>query len=31
MPKLSLVISVYNEEGNIAPLAEKITDSLERP
>jgi glycosyltransferase involved in cell wall biosynthesis len=28
MPKLSLVISVFNEEGNIAPLAEKITDSL---
>jgi glycosyltransferase involved in cell wall biosynthesis len=28
MPKLSLVISVYNEEGNVVPLAEKIADSL---
>jgi glycosyltransferase involved in cell wall biosynthesis len=28
MPKLSLVISVYNEEANVVPLAEKIADSL---
>lgn len=28
MPKLSLVISVYNEEANILPLSEKITESL---
>lgn len=28
MPKLSLVISVYNEESNILPLSEKITDAL---
>jgi glycosyltransferase involved in cell wall biosynthesis len=28
MPKLSLVISVYNEEKNVVPLAEKIADSL---
>jgi len=28
MPKLSLVISVYNEERNVVPLAEKIADSL---
>lgn len=28
MPKLSLVISVYNEEGNVVPLAAKIADSL---
>ena len=28
MPKLSLVISVYNEEKNVVPLTEKITDSL---
>jgi len=28
MPKLSLVISVYNEETNILPLSEKIADSL---
>jgi glycosyltransferase involved in cell wall biosynthesis len=28
MPKLSLVISVYNEEGNVVPLAEKISESL---
>ena len=29
MPKLSLVVSVYNEEENVVPLAEKIADSLE--
>jgi glycosyltransferase involved in cell wall biosynthesis len=29
MPKLSLVISVFNEEANVAPLAEKITGSLQ--
>jgi glycosyltransferase involved in cell wall biosynthesis len=28
MPKLSLVISVYNEEQNVIPLTEKIADSL---
>jgi len=28
MPKLSLVISVYNEEANVIPLTEKITESL---
>jgi glycosyltransferase involved in cell wall biosynthesis len=28
MPKLSLVISVYNEESNIYPLSEKIAESL---
>ncbi len=28
MPKLSLVISVYNEEKNVVPLTEKVTDSL---
>jgi glycosyltransferase involved in cell wall biosynthesis len=28
MPKLSLVISVYNEEMNVLPLTEKIADSL---
>jgi glycosyltransferase involved in cell wall biosynthesis len=28
MPKLSLVISVYNEEKNVVPLTEKIADSL---
>jgi glycosyltransferase involved in cell wall biosynthesis len=28
MPKLSLVISVYNEEKNVLPLTEKIADSL---
>jgi glycosyltransferase involved in cell wall biosynthesis len=28
MPKLSLVISVYNEEGNIIPLADKIREAL---
>lgn len=28
MAKLSLVISVYNEEGNVVPLAAKIADSL---
>ena len=28
MPKLSLVISVYNEEMNVVPLTEKIADSL---
>jgi glycosyltransferase involved in cell wall biosynthesis len=28
MPKLSLVISVYNEEKNVIPLTEKITESL---
>jgi glycosyltransferase involved in cell wall biosynthesis len=28
MPKLSLVISVYNEESNILPLSEKVADSL---
>ena len=28
MPKLSLVISVYNEERNVVPLAEKVADSL---
>jgi glycosyltransferase involved in cell wall biosynthesis len=28
MPKLSLVISVYNEEDNIRPLAGKIRDAL---
>jgi glycosyltransferase involved in cell wall biosynthesis len=28
MPKLSLVISVYNEEMNVIPLADKIADSL---
>jgi len=28
MPKLSLVISVYNEEGNVILLSEKITESL---
>jgi glycosyltransferase involved in cell wall biosynthesis len=29
MPTLSLVISVFNEEANVAPLAEKITGSLQ--
>jgi glycosyltransferase involved in cell wall biosynthesis len=29
MPKLSLVISVYNEEENILPIADKIRQSLE--
>ena len=29
MPKLSLVISVYNEEENILPLAEKINAALQ--
>jgi glycosyltransferase involved in cell wall biosynthesis len=28
MPKLSLVISVYNEEGNVILLSEKIAESL---
>jgi len=28
MPKLSLVISVYNEEGNVIVLSEKIAESL---
>jgi glycosyltransferase involved in cell wall biosynthesis len=28
MPKLSLVISVYNEESNVIPLMEKISDAL---
>ena len=28
MPKLSLVISVYNEEKNVVPLTEKIAESL---
>ena len=28
MPKLSLVISVYNEDQNVIPLTEKIADSL---
>jgi len=28
MPKLSLVISVYNEEGNVIPLSEKIREAL---
>jgi glycosyltransferase involved in cell wall biosynthesis len=28
MPKLSLVISVYNEEDNVIPLSEKITEAL---
>jgi glycosyltransferase involved in cell wall biosynthesis len=29
MPKISLVISVFNEEANINPLAEKIGDALD--
>jgi glycosyltransferase involved in cell wall biosynthesis len=29
MPKLSLVISVYNEEGNVLPLAAKISEALQ--
>ncbi len=29
MPTLSLVISVYNEEANVIPLAEKITSALQ--
>ncbi|MBW6460812.1 MAG: glycosyltransferase family 2 protein [Bacteroidales bacterium] len=29
MPKLSLVISVYNEEANVIPLTEKIAASLQ--
>lgn len=28
MPKLSLVISVFNEEANVVPLAEKIAEAL---
>jgi glycosyltransferase involved in cell wall biosynthesis len=28
MPKLSLVISVYNEEANVGPLAQKVADAL---